>query len=128
MRTTAVYGSGKFGLADRVTIENFEEFKAPFQVELLAVYMLRTVVFDLVTWFAKLRRNFAVDLDDRVKKTIGIGNSTGLGMAPFLVYHPELLNKWISARERAFTEVLNLRHVSEDEFKIFKKLIIKVAR
>ncbi len=124
MRTTAVYGSGKFGLADRVTIENFEEFKAPFQVELLAVYMLRTVVFDLVTWFAKLKGgNFAVDLDDRVKKTIGIGNSTGLGMAPFLVYHPELLNKWISARERAFTEVLNLRHVSEDEFKIFKKLL-----
>ena len=56
MRTTAVYGSGKFGLADRSTIETYEEFFAPFQVELLAVFLLRNVVFDLVDHFAKIKR------------------------------------------------------------------------
>ena len=126
MRTTAVYGSGKFGLADRVSIEDYDEFKAPFQVELLTVYMLRNVVFDLVAWFAKSKGGSgASELDDQLKRKLGVGNSTGLGMAPFLVYHPDLLNKWISARERAFTDVLSLESVSESEFNLFKELLSK---
>ena len=126
MRTTAVYGSGKFGLADRVTIEDYDEFKAPFQAELLAVYMLRNVVFDLVAWFAKSKGGSgASELEDQLKRKLGVGNSTGLGMAPFLVYHPDLLNKWISARERAFTDVLSLESVSESEFNLFKELLSK---
>ncbi len=126
MRTTAVYGSGKFGLADRVDIEGLDEFKAPFQVELLAVYMLRNVVFDLVAWFAKSKGGAkALKLEERLKTQVGIGNSTGLGMAPFLVYHPDLLNKWISARERALTDVLSLESISEGDFNLFKDLLTR---
>ena len=124
MRTTAVYGSGKFGLADRSTIDGYEEFFAPFQVELLAVFLLRNVVFDLVDYFAKIKGGSrAVTLSNELKKVIGIGNSTGLGMAPFLVHHPELLNKWISARECAVTRVLELESISQGEFDLFKELL-----
>jgi hypothetical protein len=34
-----------------------------------------------------------------------VGNSTGLGMAPFLVRHPILLNNWMMAREEALARV-----------------------
>ena len=48
MRTTAVYGSGKFGAADRTQIANRPEFVAPFQVEMMSVYLTRVFVGDLV--------------------------------------------------------------------------------
>ena len=38
MRTTAVYGSGKFGAADREAIAGRPEFAAPFQPEMLSVF------------------------------------------------------------------------------------------
>ena len=34
-RTTAVYGSGKFGLADRFRIKNREEIRGPFRLEMI---------------------------------------------------------------------------------------------
>ena len=39
MRTTAVYGSGKFGAADREVVMDRPEFQAPFQVEMLSVFL-----------------------------------------------------------------------------------------
>ena len=48
MRTTAVYGSGKFGCADRAKIADRDECNAPFQVELLAVYLIRWFTIDMV--------------------------------------------------------------------------------
>jgi hypothetical protein len=84
MRTTAVYGSGKFGLSDRVFIKDRSELAAPFQAELLSVYLVRSLVADLVEHVAlKLGGDGAVKLSSEVRKRIGIGNSTGLGMAPF---------------------------------------------
>jgi len=84
MRTTAVYGSGKFGCADRDKISDREECKGPFQMELLAVYLIRWFTIDLVEELAKERGgNKAVRLDPKTSRFIGVGNSTGLGMAPF---------------------------------------------
>ena len=52
MRTTAVYGSGKFGAADYATLCDRPEFEAPFQVEMLLVYLIRTFTRDLVNHVA----------------------------------------------------------------------------
>ena len=40
-RTTAVYGSGKFGLADRFRIKNRDEILGPFRLEMMLVYLVR---------------------------------------------------------------------------------------
>lgn len=48
MRTTAVYGSGKLGAADREVIANRPEMQAPFQAEMLTVYLIRWFVRDLI--------------------------------------------------------------------------------
>ena len=45
-RTTAVYGSGKFGLADRFRIKNRDEIYGPFRLEMMLVYLVRQFTFD----------------------------------------------------------------------------------
>ena len=101
-RTTAVYGSGKFGLADRFRIKNRDEIYGPFRLEMMLVYLVRQFTFDQVNHVAKKKDpKKAVNLDIEICRNLGIGNSTGLGMAPFIVNHPTLLNNWIYARELA---------------------------
>lgn len=109
MRTTAVYGSGKFGLAVREAIADREEFNAPFQAEMLAVFLIRAFTFDLVDHTAKVRSPLqAVTLAPALRRSLGVGNATGLGMAPFLINHPALLDCWIAARETALARVRGL--------------------
>lgn len=109
MRTTAVYGSGKFGLAVREAISDREEFSAPFQAEMLAVFLIRTFTLDLVDHTAKVKApEKAVTLAPGLRRSLGVGNATGLGMAPFLINHPALLDHWITARETALARVRNL--------------------
>jgi hypothetical protein len=119
-RTTAVYGSGKFGLADRFRIKNREEINGPFRLEMMLVYLVRQFTFDQVNHVAKFKNpKTAVKLDSSICKTLGIGNSTGLGMAPFIVNHPTLLNNWIMSREIALKEIREIKKVNENEIKIF---------
>ena len=119
-RTTAVYGSGKFGLADRIRIKNREEICGPFRLEMMLVYLVRQFTFDQVNHIAKYKnpKNF-VELDKEISRNLGIGNSTGLGMAPFIVNHPTLLNNWILAREKALKKVREVKNVKKEEFDIF---------
>ncbi|WP_281826972.1 hypothetical protein [Jannaschia rubra] len=106
MRTTAVYGSGKFGAADRADIADRPELAAPFQVEMLTVWLIRAFTVDIVEHMAAVRGGVgAVRLDPAIRRTLGVGNSTGLGMAPFVVRHPILLNNWMMAREEALARV-----------------------
>lgn len=106
MRTTAVYGSGKFGASDRIYIADRPELAAPFQVEMLTVWLIRAFTVDIVEHIAAARGGTqAVTLDRATRRSLGVGNSTGLGMAPFIVRHPVLLNNWMMAREKALARV-----------------------
>ena len=125
-RTTAVYGSGKFGLADRFRIKNRDEINGPFRLEMMLVYLVRQFTFDQVIHIAKNKNpKDAVELDLDICRNLGIGNSTGLGMAPFIVNHPTLLNNWILSREIALKKIREIEKVSEEEFKIFYKCLTK---
>ncbi len=125
-RTTAVYGSGKFGLADRFRIKNRDEINGPFRLEMMLVYLVRQFTFDQVNHIAKHKNpKDAVELDLDICRNLGIGNSTGLGMAPFIVNHPSLLNNWILAKETALKKIREIEKVSEEEFKIFYNCLIK---
>ena len=123
-RTTAVYGSGKFGLADRFRIKNREEINGPFRLEMMLVYLVRQFTFDQVNHVAKsMNPKKAVKLDPKICKNLGIGNSTGLGMAPFIVNHPTLLNNWIFCRETALKKIREIKRVKTQDSELFKNCV-----
>ena len=115
-RTTAVYGSGRVGLADRFRIKNREEIYGPFRLEMMLVYLVRQFTFDQVNHIAKSKNpKKAVSLDPEISRNLGIGNSTGLGMAPFIVNHPLLLNNWIMAREVALKQIRQIKKINQTD-------------
>lgn len=129
MRTTAVYGSGKFGLADRERIAGRPEVSGPFAAEMLTVWLIRAFTTDLVEHLAALQvPDKAVRLDRGLRRRLGIGNSTGLGMAPFVVNHPGLFHRWISARETALNRVRALERAGAQEIEVFRDRLARARR
>lgn len=114
-RTTAVYGSGKLGMADWDKVAStHKDFARPFAAEMFVCLMLRN--FSLVQ-AEHIARNRAPDtyvpMKPEIKRFFGIGNSTGLGMAPYLVNHPQLINRWIEMRELALARIRALGQVND---------------
>ena len=108
LRTTAVYGSGKFGLSDFVNTKEVTDFNQPFRAEMLSVYIIREFSVELVEHVAKKQNpNKAVKLENKIKQHLGIGNSTGLGMAPFIIKHPKLINRWMNQYTKSLNKIIN---------------------
>ncbi len=126
MRTSAVYGSGKFGAADRQIWQDRAEFSGSFQPELLCVWLIRALTLDLVEQLAQSKTpDTAVTVAPEIRRRFGVGNSTGLGMAPFLLNHPALIHAWINARETALATVRAVQYASKDSIEMF---LNRVAR
>ncbi|WP_028022020.1 hypothetical protein [Enterovibrio calviensis] len=109
LRTTAVYGNGKFGIADFETLQDNADFNLSFSAQMCAVYLLRQFSLDWVHFIAAQQGgDTAVTLTPALQRYIGIGNATGLGMAPFLITHPRVVAQWITQREIGFASILAL--------------------
>ncbi|MDC3112352.1 hypothetical protein OA415_02055 [Pelagibacteraceae bacterium] len=125
LRTTAVYGSGKFGLSDFTNTKNTTVFNQPFRAEMLSVYLIREFSVELVEHVAKqINPKKAVKLDRKIKQHFGIGNSTGLGMAPFIIKHPKLINKWMIQYTKTLQEIAQI-NLDNIVFEKYKKLLNK---
>ena len=122
MRTTAVYGNGKFGIADRAHIAHRPCLGGPFAAEMLTVWLIRGFTHDLVEHVG------GAELDRTLKRHLGIGNSTGLGMAPFLVSHPRLLDSWMQVREIALARVAALPALDRTQQDRLLELAARAAR
>ena len=133
LRTTAVYGNGKFGIADRDGIASRPELSGSFQAEMLTVWLIRSFTLDLADHIAD-RRNpaGAARLAPHLRRALGVGNATGLGMAPFLVRHPLLTHSWFLARETALALVRAEPHTGAAERKAISEALaelrLRVAR
>ncbi|MDC0000449.1 hypothetical protein OAE16_08450 [Porticoccaceae bacterium] len=116
-RTTAAYGSGKLGMADWEKVRTkHRDFARPFAAEMFTCFMLRHFSMQQADYLAiKRSPKGAVSLHEDIKRYIGIGNSTGLGMAPFLINHPLLINQWIEMRETALARVVAASECGVDE-------------
>lgn len=124
MRTTAVYGNGKFGLSDLANTFGGGLFSRPFEAEMLAVYLVREFTFDLVEHLARVRApESAVGLSNQSKRALGIGNATGLGMAPFLIGHPMLIGRWMLARETAIARVRGVEQAEPETLAKFRQVL-----
>ena len=129
MRTTAVYANGKFGLCDRFQYSDRVELSHPFQVEMLIVYLIRLFTFDLVDHIAyQTDKKKSVKLNRNIKRHLGIGNATGLGMAPFLISHPVLIHNWFYARELSLQKIRSIDEVSINKLDYFTSVSKKAIQ
>jgi len=122
LRTTAVYGNGKFGISDRYAYADRPGLRGPFRVEMMCVFLIRQFSIDLVEHVGQ------GTLEGRLKRFLGVGNATGLGMAPFLVNHPVLLNNWMVARETALARVCAQSQIADDEADRLRQLHDRASR
>ncbi|MGD8172739.1 hypothetical protein ACQEXU_13825 [Vibrio sp. TRT 21S02] len=128
LRTTAVYGNGKFGIADFKLLENNSDFNQSFSAQMCAVYMLREFSLDWVHYLAQQQGgDRAIRLHKGLQRYLGVGNATGLGMAPYLINHPCIVDQWMTSRERAVASVLAMSCEAKQE-QALQTLLAKAQR
>jgi len=128
-RTTAVYGNGKCGSADYERLCVHGAFARPFAAQMFTVFMVRHFSLAQVEHIAASQApDTAVTLNPAIKRYIGIGNATGLGMAPFLINHPALIDRWITARETAIARVVEYGDFTPEALDRVRSLLARAQR
>lgn len=107
LRSTAFAGNGLFGMKPFEAFDRAHPLRGSYHAQILAAYLLRTFVFDLVEHIASARSTRAVRLDPAIKRYLGLGNSAGLGLVPFIMNHPGIIHQWCFAQESAFADALD---------------------
>ena len=113
LRSTAFYGNGKWGLRDFEGIETSNPLSTPYRAQMLAAWLIREFSADLAEHCAKGISENAVALDRQWRRFLGLGNATGLGMVPYVIRHPQVMDAWVALRELPLANVLN-QNLSSD--------------
>ena len=107
LRTTAFFGNGRVGTRPLVRFPADHPLKSPFHAQIFTGFLLREFVSDQAEHIAAARSSSAVPLHTDLRRYIGIGNSAGIGLVPFAVNHPHVLNAWLTAYEGAAAAALD---------------------
>jgi hypothetical protein len=103
LRNGGYYGNGRMGTrAWQSYARRGGPLSMPYHIDLFCVYLWRLVSLDLVEATAQARNPQAVALDPRIRRHVGIGNSSGLGTVAALVRWPARLSAFILTRELGF--------------------------
>jgi hypothetical protein len=82
--------------------------------------MLRTFSVDLADNMAKNRNRESATLNYSIKRYLGTGNSSGIGIIFFIMNHPKLIHKWVLVREIALARAKKTK-ISGENIEKFKK-------
>jgi hypothetical protein len=104
LRSTAFAGNGLFGMKPFEGLGENHPLGRTYHAQILAAFLLREFVLDLVDAMARARGPRAVALDKSLKRYLGVGNSAGLGLIPFVANHPLIVDRWVRTHEEAFAE------------------------
>nr|WP_172296022.1 hypothetical protein [Pseudoruegeria sp. HB172150] len=109
MRNTGLDGNGTFGTRPFPSLGPDHALGGVLEAQLLLAYLMRELACDLVEHLARLRSEMAVKLDPALRRFLGVGNGSALGLIFFVQKHPRLMNAWITARETAIAAALGLK-------------------
>jgi hypothetical protein len=102
MRNTGLDGNGTFGTRSFRALESDHPLRTALSAQMLCAYMMRVFAQDLVEHLARcIAPDKAVPLDPAIARYLGVGNGSALGLILFVNNHPQLIDRWLSARERA---------------------------
>jgi len=108
MRNTGLDGNGTFGTRSFLALEPDHPLRVPYHAQMLAAYMMREFSFDLVEHIARQRNPAAARLAPGIRRFLGIGNGSALGLVFFVNNHPWLVDRWLVLRERALAHARSI--------------------
>ena len=110
MRNTGLDGNGTFGTRSFLALEDDHPLRGALAAQMLTAVLMREFAADLVECLARHRGGAkAVRLAPAIRRFLGIGNGSALGLMLFVNNHPRLLHAWIAAREDAIARAKALR-------------------
>ncbi|ELY61982.1 hypothetical protein [Natronococcus jeotgali] len=127
MRSSGYYGNGLNGTKVFKAMDGDHPLKRPYMAQMLSAYMLRTVGYDLIERMATARNPDAPDLDRDIKRYLGTGNSSGVGIVMYVVNHPKQLHTWLRAREIALARAKAIEPTAADRER-FKDILTDATR
>lgn len=115
MRNTGLDGNGTFGTRPFPSLGRDHALGRPLEAQLLTAYLMREYSCDLVEHLARLASPKAVGLDPAIRRYLGVGNGSALGLIFFIHKHPQLISSFIAAREQAIAIARGLKLAKGDK-------------
>jgi hypothetical protein len=101
LRNTGLDANGTFGTRSFLSYGEDHPLRIPYHAQMLSAYMMREFSADLANSMAAAKSPGAATLDPAVRRFLGLGNSSGLGLVLWVNNHPRLVARWLELRERA---------------------------
>ncbi len=127
IRNAGWYGNGRHGSRSWLSLPLESPFAAPYFIDLFALYMWRTVGCDVAELTAQARRDGAAAMSADVRRYLGVGNSSGIGMVAALVRWPAWLGTFCSMREVVRAYVVTRPATDEPTFAKVEQLLARAA-
>ncbi len=93
--------NGMMGTRMFDSMEADHPLMGPYLAQMFGCYMVREAGCDVVNVIARHRSAGSVALCESIRRHIGVGNSSGVGLGLMDNRHPILINQWITLRETA---------------------------
>ncbi|MEP7457488.1 hypothetical protein [Phyllobacterium sp. SB3] len=127
LRNGGFQSSGRNGSISYLGIPAGHPLCHPFFADLFAIYLVRIVSIDLVNAVARNRNPHAVQLDSRLARHLGVGNSSGQGMCVALQRWPHWVSTWVTQRELALAYAKSQAVTNEARVTLKKNLAEVIA-
>jgi hypothetical protein len=108
MRNTGLDGNGTFGTRSFRALEADHPLRTALSAQMLCAYMMRVFAHDLIDHLARARSPHAVPMSREIARYLGVGNGSALGLVLYVNNHPQLIDRWLSARETALAAAKSL--------------------
>lgn len=106
IRTTGFSANGRNGMVDYADlVANQHSLRGAYHAQMLAAYIWREFSVDLANHLARAISPSAATIHPAIHEYLGVGNSSGIGLAPFVVRHPVLVNHWATQGKLALERV-----------------------
>lgn len=103
MRNTGLDGNGTFGTKSFPSLGKDHALGGVLDAQMLTAYLMREFSGDLVEHLARMKSDRAVPLALEIRRYLGVGNGSALGLIFFIQKHARLINSWMESRERAIS-------------------------
>jgi hypothetical protein len=108
MRNTGLDGNGTFGTRAFRALEADHPLRTSLSAQMLCAYMMRVFAHDLIDHLARTRSAHAVPMSREIARYLGVGNGSALGLVLYVNNHPQLIDRWLGARETALAAAKSL--------------------